>query len=123
MCPFDWMILAHLIGDYLIQTEYEAMNKATGHWFNRALIAHCLKYTATFGIVFYIFSINQWWLILIFLSHMVFDRRFLIILWRKYVNRNTDASIKNTFWLTIVIDQIFHLIIIVLVSAFERHGG
>lgn len=116
MCPFDWLILVHLAGDFLFQTEYEAMNKAQGHWWNRALLLHCLKYTLGFAVAFALLDISLPWLILIFVSHMALDRRFLVVLWRKYINRNSEESIANTFWLTIIIDQIFHILILALIG-------
>ena len=116
MCPFDYLILAHLVGDYLLQTEYEALNKATGRFWNRALVSHCIKYTLCFLPVFWLTSINAGWLIPLWLSHMFLDRRWPVILWRRYVMAGQETTIKNTFLLTIVVDQIFHIIILALVK-------
>ena len=109
---FNYLILAHLIGDYLIQTEFEALNKALGRFWNRALISHCVKYTLSFLPLVIWFGLPLWWLLVIYGSHMVLDRRWFIIAWRKYVTRNSAESIKATFWLTVVIDQIFHVFVL-----------
>jgi len=120
MRSFELLILAHLVGDYLVQTEFEAMNKALGPFWNRALWAHCSKYAACFIPVLALAGLSQWWLALIFFSHLFFDRRWPIIWWRRVVTHNSAESIKATFWLTVVVDQIFHtlvLALIVIVSA------
>ena len=116
MTLFEYCLLAHLVGDYLVQTEFEAMNKALGKFWNRGLVAHCLKYTACFVLPFLSFGVNLWWLLPVYATHMVFDRRWPIVLWRKYVNHNTDESIAKTFWLTIMTDQIFHILVIAIIA-------
>lgn len=49
---FLWILLvtltAHMVGDYLFQTEYLARNKGSS---NYILLAHCVLYT--FGVFFY----------------------------------------------------------------------
>jgi len=116
MYPFELLLVAHFVGDYLAQTEYEAMNKALGRFFNRALWSHCLKYTLSFVPVFWISSLHPAWLVLIFTSHLFLDRRWPIIWWRKHINHNSDDSIRATFWLTVMTDQIFHGLILALIS-------
>ena len=116
MSLLSWCIIAHLIGDYLVQTEYEALNKAEGRFFNRALFAHCFKYTACFVPVFIAYDVALPYLLVVLGTHLVLDRRWLVTGWRHYVNRNSYESIKATFWLTIVVDQIFHVLVIVAIA-------
>jgi hypothetical protein len=116
---FDYLIIAHLVGDYLVQTEFEAMNKALGRFWNRALISHCLKYTLSFVPVIVLLGMPLWWLAVIYGTHMVLDRRWFITGWRKYVTRNSEQSIQATFWLTVVIDQIFHVLVLAGLAAFS----
>jgi len=113
---FPLAILGHLAGDYLFQTTYEALNKTKGRVFNRALMAHCVKYTLCFLPLFLTLGISLLWLIPIFVTHVIFDRRTPIIWWRKNVTRCSDEDIKNTFWLTVVIDQIFHIVVLAVIS-------
>ena len=110
---FEYLIIAHLVGDYLVQTEFEGMNKALGRFWNRALISHCVKYTLAFIPVVVAYRLPLWSLLVIYGSHMVIDRRWPVIWWRRNVTRNSEDSIKATFWLTVVIDQIFHLLVLV----------
>ena len=106
---FDVLFLAHLIGDYLLQTEWMAKYKAQ-QW--RPLLAHCFVYTLVVGIVGFLFLPGglSWWAIgLIFVSHVILDRRGFVGFWYRRVMGVTDEKSK---WLMIMVDQIFHLIIL-----------
>ncbi len=110
MSLFDWLLIAHLIGDWLFQTEYEVLNKAKGRFFNQALWAHVIKYTACFVPVVYLFHLGWWPLVPIFASHLWLDRRTPIIWWQKNIKRANDS------WPNLVVDQIFHLLVIVVIA-------
>jgi len=120
MTLLEMLVVIHLVGDYLLQTEFEAMNKATGKFWNRAILSHCSKYTLCFAPVIWSFGLGWLWLVLIFGTHMFFDRRWPVVAWRKYITRNSDSSIKNTFWLTVALDQIFHLIVLAAIAAASK---
>ena len=117
MNPLVWFVVAHLIGDFLLQTEYEAMNKAQGRFLNGALLSHSAKYTLCFAPVCWVFQVPLFWLGAILGTHLVLDRRWPIIAWRRHVKRDSEEGIKQTFWLTVIIDQIFHLFVLVLISS------
>jgi hypothetical protein len=115
MTLFEALIVAHLFGDYLFQTEYEAMNKAEGSVWNKALMAHCVKYTLCCLPVLLIYEVPLMWLLFILVTHIFFDRRWPIVWWRIHIMRGDPDSIDKTFWLTIVVDQIFHLCVLAIV--------
>lgn len=107
--PFDLLLIAHLIGDYLLQTEWMAKYKAE-RW--APLLAHCTVYTLVIGLVSYLFipAGLSWWAIgLVFVSHVFLDRRGFVAFWYRRVMRVTDDRNK---WLMIVVDQSFHLIVL-----------
>jgi hypothetical protein len=108
------LILAHLIGDWLIQSEFEALNKARGRFWNRALFSHCFKYTLCFVPAIWIAKENMLWLILILGSHLVIDRRFPVIWWRLHICKCSPEAIEKTFWITVVVDQVFHFVIVMI---------
>ena len=110
-------LIAHLIGDYLIQTEVEASQKAIKNFVNWPLLRHVLKYTACLTIVIVAFGASYWWVLWIFATHYVLDRRAFVLWWRKNIMRSSEQSIENTFWLTIIVDQIFHILAIAVVAA------
>ena len=115
MTIFEMLVLAHLVGDWIIQTEYEAMNKVKGNFFNLALYKHCFMYTLCFVPVFLVAGINWWWLLLVFWSHMFLDRRWPVIWWIEKVKRTSPETINNLFWLVIAVDQIMHILILVVI--------
>ena len=114
MTLFNFLFLGHLVGDYLFQTRWMAMNKST-KW--PPLIVHCLIYTAAlilfssfYGILLPLGAIS-----LVFISHIFLDRRTFVVWWVRQIMGTPDAE---TSWLTIVCDQIFHLLIIGVVVYF-----
>ncbi len=115
MLLFDALIMMHLIGDWILQTEHEAMNKMKGEFINHALLSHCLVYTACFVPVFLYFHVALSWLLLIFSSHMFLDRRWPVIWWLKHVKRVSDETIIALPWLVIAVDQVMHVLIIAFI--------
>lgn len=119
MNVFEMLVLAHLVGDWILQTEHQAMHKMNGPFFNEPLCSHCLVYTLCFIPIFWLMQINWLWLLLIFWSHMFLDRRWPVIWWIKHVKRTSDETIKNLFWLVIAVDQIMHILILVPIALFR----
>lgn len=60
------LILCHLIGDYVLQTDFIAKTKGT-NWYH--LIVHCALYCLPFFVVYGL----TWQLIFIFITHFVID--------------------------------------------------
>jgi hypothetical protein len=61
-----WLIVCHLIGDYVLQTPFIAETKGK-NWYH--LFIHCALYCVPFFILYGI----VWQLGLIFVSHLVID--------------------------------------------------
>ncbi|HZG81954.1 MAG TPA: DUF3307 domain-containing protein [Brevibacillus sp.] len=109
LSQFDVLFLAHLVGDYLLQTEWMAKYKAE-RW--RPLLAHCFVYTLAVSVAAYLFLPTglSWWAIgFVFLTHVILDRRGVVRFWYERVMGVTDDRNK---WLMIMVDQTFHLIIL-----------
>lgn len=108
MTVFNYLLIGHLIGDYLFQTRWMAMFKAT-KWV--PLFVHSVVYTVSVTVIAYL---EVGWLpvgaiALLFLSHLFLDRRIFVVWWVKHIMR---AEGKDAKWLSIMVDQIFHLIIL-----------
>ena len=110
MTFFEVLFLAHLVGDYLFQTSWMAANKAK-KWM--PLLVHSAVYTITLYI-----AANLLWgktplslsaILFIFITHVILDRRTFVIWW---VNHIQTSKGKESGWLTIMADQIFHLLVI-----------
>lgn len=60
------LIFCHLIGDYVLQTDFIAKTKGT-NWYH--LIIHCALYCLPFFIIYGL----TWQLLFIFITHIVID--------------------------------------------------
>lgn len=114
MTPFAYLFVAHLIGDYLLQTNWMASYKTTKL---SALLAHCTVYTLSMVVVAYFTfgALPLWAIAIIFFAHVFFDKRTFTVWWVENIMR-TDS--KQFGWLVIAVDQTFHIITIAVVLHF-----
>lgn len=67
------MLLGHLVGDYLLQTEWMAFNKSERHWRGwLAATVHCILYTVAVCTIMW-----EWtpiWVVAVFFSHFFIDK-------------------------------------------------
>lgn len=75
---FPALILGHLIGDYLLQNNWMAMNKS-GSTFKCAV--HCSLYTLAVLVTTYPYLRGWQWAVIVFLSHFPVDRWSLADKW------------------------------------------
>lgn len=116
LTPFEWLIIAHLIGDYLFQTSWMAKYKAT-KWL--PLLSHVTVYTFVLSIIawFAFGGLTIWGILIIFVSHVFLDQRGFVVWWVRTIMRVEDN--KQAGWLSIIVDQIFHVLIIAVVVYFS----
>jgi len=93
---FASLIIGHLIGDYLLQNKWMAMNKSGNTW---KCLVHCLLYTCAVTVTTWP-SLHCWqWPLLIFASHFPVDRWSLADKWLNLINsrslRDFIANGKN----------------------------
>lgn len=112
MTVFESLLMAHILGDWLLQTEWQALNKATS-W--RAMLTHVIVYhvivlavlVARFG-----FGDPEVYAVVVFLAviHTVLDRqrpvRRLMRGLRLTVEREPDG------WMRVAVDQSLHLLVL-----------
>lgn len=84
------LIACHMLGDYVLQTDFLANTKGQNWWH---LIAHCVLYTLPFAMAFGI----DYNILLLFVSHIIIDA--LKARWQK---------------IDYTQDQVAHIIIMVL---------
>lgn len=111
MSPFDVLFIGHLIGDFLFQTNWMATQKSQ-NWV--ALLVHVTVYTLTVSIVTFILGagLSAWGIAVVFVSHFIVDKRTLAPWWVASVMRTTG---QDSGWLGLVVDQVFHILILALV--------
>jgi hypothetical protein len=105
MSPFDYLLLAHLIADFPLQTSWMANNKAK-RW--PPLLAHSALYTVIIEAASLIGfgGLSIWKLVIIFFAHILLDHRNFVTWW---VNKIMRTDLTGNFWLGIMVDQVFHL--------------
>lgn len=108
MSLFSWLILGHLVGDWMLQNDWMARNKCLG-LSRTALLVHCAIYTATVVAVIgladgdYGFTqllMSSW---VVFLSHWLIDGLQLARHWRKLMRQSDLAFVQ------IMSDQTLHV--------------
>lgn len=121
--------LGHLVGDYLFQTKYMALNKsAPGRSGFRTCSLHVLIYTASVCIM--LWRADAWVAAAIFAPHWVIDRWSAASLWLKLIRGRTfeaayasqdkyrEFDIAFTSLIYAVTDNTFHLLSLWLVIRF-----
>ena len=114
MTPGLAFVLAHLLGDWILQTPYQAAHKGNGRYRNGALWRHCLVYTAVFFPVFWVLDVNFWWLGFVLATHVYVDRRTPVTWFLEHVKGN-DPRDSTWTMMAIMTDQIFHLVVLCVI--------
>lgn len=67
------MLLGHLVGDYLLQNDFLALNKSKYNWLGWITATiHCILYT--FAVCLVMWNFDLIWMIVVFLSHFLIDK-------------------------------------------------
>jgi hypothetical protein len=118
---FAAFLVAHMVGDYLFQTDWQARNKRgglSGGVSFKALITHVTTYTLAFvpALVWVADELDAGWAILgavlIFLPHFVIDDGRIVRGYLAHVKRveGFDVGIASS------VDQSFHVLSLFLVA-------
>jgi hypothetical protein len=119
---FEVFVVSHLVGDFLLQTQWQAVNKyggLGGGGKTRALCMHVLVYTLCFvpALVWLAGSLGAWTIgvaALIAVPHLVQDDGRLLERWIRVVKHSDD--IAQGEWLFTAIDQSFHVVTLFLIA-------
>ena len=116
------LLISHLAGDFLLQTEWQAVNKRGGLRHDsarrRALLLHGLTYTAAYvpALIWLGSEIGALGAVLcalaITLPHIVIDDGRVLFAWMSRVKHNDDPE----RWLVAAVDQTFHLVCLLPVA-------
>jgi len=102
--------LAHLIGDYLMQNDWMALNKKKS---TRACIAHVVTYM----IPFLLTPLAIWQILLIGLQHYLIDRTQFVMWFMKAKGSEKFATGPCSPWSVIVVDNILHILFIAWIAS------
>jgi hypothetical protein len=119
---FAAFLVAHMVGDYLFQTDWQARNKRGGlsgrGVSTRALLSHVTTYTLAFlpAFVWIGTQLDAGWAIvaavLVFLPHLVIDDGRIVRLYLSRVKRADGLDVG----LAASVDQSFHVLSLFLVA-------
>jgi len=112
---FLYLLIAHLIGDWIIQTYWMAIEKSK-HLL--PLLAHVFTYHIfTFGAL-YLAGVDLiqaiWATLFLAVTHAILDNRRFEIWWILRIKKFKDREIPT--WLLLGVDQSFHLVLLFVVS-------
>ena len=120
---FALFVVAHLVGDYLLQTEWQATNKRGGLGSDpvkrRALLSHIFSYTVAFVPVFVWLADDLEALAIVgvvagvSLPHLVQDDGRLLT---RYIAIVKKARAEQNPTLTAAVDQSFHILALLLLA-------
>ena len=116
MSLFDWLLVCHLIGDFLLQTYNMAMRKERDWpW----LLGHVAAYMVLITVVLVRYAVTHSvpaWVVVVALFfvagvHIILDRRNFVKWWGQHI-----AKVPDHPWLPIVHDQVFHIVTLAIVA-------
>jgi hypothetical protein len=122
MSAFSWLLIGHLVGDWLLQNHWMSTGKKR-NLFNLPGIAHFLIYTAAIMVVLQLASPKNMSLasyllvgVVILISHWAIDTLDAAERWMRFYRQSDVAVVR------LVVDQTLHLLVLVLliVSIIER---
>jgi hypothetical protein len=106
---FDWMLVGHLVGDYILQTRWMGDKKAQ-EWV--PLTVHSVVYTAAVALLALLAGgLSAWGIIIIFVSHVLIDQRKIINFLSQHFN-----GIGNVDWLKVTLDQSWHIVMLAIAT-------
>ncbi len=118
MSIFGWLVLGHLIGDWMFQTDWMARSKRGRLW-SVECVMHCSIYTATVTLTAWFgsrgaMSAVQLGLLfgIVLISHWLIDGLDLAGRWGQLVNQTRIDYVR------IVVDQTMHLIVLAAAAEF-----
>jgi hypothetical protein len=114
MSMFNWLLIGHLVGDWMLQNDWMARNKQR-RWFSPAILVHCTIYTLT--LILALWAANRsnsttppylTFSSLIFLSHWLIDAGQLATRWMRWLHQSHLRFVQ------LMVDQTMHLLVLVI---------
>lgn len=107
----DWFI-GHLIGDYLLQNDWMALNKKSRSW---PCAVHCFLWTASVMAC----TMWPWWIFhALFITHFIQDRTDIVRWLMVHKGQEKFAQPPMAPWSIVVVDNVLHLVVLWVVSKF-----
>lgn len=118
MSTFGWLFVGHLVGDFLLQNEWMANGKKK-RLLNTAGMVHYAIYTAAILAALWFSNTGSHdamnyvlMAVVIFLSHALLDSTRIVGRWMSFFHQS------NTEFMRVMVDQVLHLLVLVLLVVF-----
>lgn len=109
---FTWLLLGHLVGDWMFQNDWMARGKQR-RLFTKEILVHCLVYTAVLAVSFWVGERGEvpilpyvTMLVIIFLSHWLIDAGNLAGHWVRWWRQSRLIFVR------IMVDQTMHVVVL-----------
>jgi len=110
---FAWLLVGHLVGDFVLQTGWMAREKDKKP---AALAVHSAVYAlAAYGFSFMAGGLRWPALVVLLASHAFLDQRGFVEAWVRLVN-----GAERVHWLKVMVDQAFHVLVLAAVAQYFR---
>lgn len=97
--------IGHLIGDYILQTDWMASKKKLQ---TIPCLIHCLLWTLSVTVM------SGWWhwipISFLFITHFAQDRTYLIRNWMRLMGQENFATGPYAPWSMVIVDNTWHLL-------------
>jgi hypothetical protein len=98
-------IIGHLVGDYLLQNDWMALNKKDH---DLPLLVHCVIWTAC------VCMFSGWYsptvVLLLFWTHWAQDGTCIVRNWMSLIGQDKFATGPCSPWSIIVVDNVWHIV-------------
>lgn len=108
--PLMPWILAHLVGDYFLQTDWQAMGKKRSSWI-------CSVHVALYMLPFLFTGLVWWQLGLIAVQHWIQDRTGFVVWLMKIKGSGEFTKPPMGPWSIVLTDNIIHILWIAAVTS------
>ena len=112
MNAFAWLVIGHLVGDWLLQSDWMAQGKKLG-MLKPAGLVHFMIYTATIMGAFWLSGVRgkppALYMALgavVFLSHWLIDSTCLVERWMQFYRQSNLEVVR------LMVDQTLHLLVL-----------
>ena len=113
MNTLAFAIIGHMVGDYLLQSDYLAENKKKSSF---VCAIHCLIWTLS---VMTLAGWWRWWVFpALFIPHFAQDRTGFVLWYMRTSGAKRFAEPPLAPWSLIVVDNTFHLLTLAVVARF-----
>lgn len=114
-------LIGHLVGDYLLQNDWMAMNKKSYSfrgWL--ACFVHCFLYSVA---VCLFTGWCDWRFILVLVTHGILDKTMLVVWYMNFIGSFrriiSDKNNPSAIWAYAIVDNSFHMVTLFLINLIQ----